>query len=92
MHYGMVTDRHIIANRSTILFIGTMYASAILHIYFVTHFNKIYITPHHSVKPKTAINASYYIAYNGGIGCNKIVVTKLRVLIFYRKYYRHKYF
>jgi acetylornithine/succinyldiaminopimelate/putrescine aminotransferase len=64
-------------------------AGAILYIHLVSHFYKIDIASYHGIKPEAAIIAGYDIANYGGIRRYKIIITKLRELIFYRKYYGH---
>jgi hypothetical protein len=73
MHHGVVPNRYIVANVSGVLLISAMNDGAVLHIYTVTHFNKMYITSYYGVKPKTAFFSSGYIANDGGVGCNKAV-------------------
>jgi hypothetical protein len=49
---------------------------AVLHIYAVAHFYKVYITSYNGVEPKTTFFSSGYIANDGGVGCNKAVFSK----------------
>src|SRR5688572_32225941 len=66
-----------------------MNASSILYVYFITHFYKIDIAPHHRIEPYAALITHDHVSDNGGIGGYKAIVSKLRVFVFYRKYYRH---
>lgn len=60
-----------------------MDASAILHVHFIAHFNAVYIATNNGVKPKTTVIARLYIANNGGIFCNKIILAKAWADSFY---------
>jgi hypothetical protein len=76
MHHGVVPNRYIVANSSGVLLISAVYNGAVLYIYAVAHFNKMYITSYYGVKPKTALFSSGYIANDSGVGCNKAVFSK----------------
>jgi hypothetical protein len=56
-----------------------VYNGPILNIYFISHAYAVYIAPHYSIEPNTAIIAHNYIANDGGIGGNKAITSKLRV-------------
>jgi len=49
----------------------------------------MHITAHHRVKPKTALVAGDYVAYNGGVGRYKTIGAKLGRNTFYGKNNRH---
>jgi hypothetical protein len=73
MHHGVMTNRHIVANSSRVLLVSAMNDGAVLHIYAVAHFNKMYVTSYNGIKPKTAFFSCGYITNDGSVGCNKAV-------------------
>jgi len=92
MHYGIMPDGNIIPDGSTVFLISTMNAGSVLYVYLIADFDKVHIPPYHSIEPKAAVITGYYIAYDGGIRSNEIIVTELGVFVFYRQYYRHDKF
>jgi hypothetical protein len=59
-----------------VLLVGAVDYGAVLYIYAVAHFYKVYITSYYGIKPKTAFFSSGYIANDGSVGCNKAVFSK----------------
>src|SRR5258708_6961514 len=66
-----------------------MYDRSILHVYFITHFNIMYITPNHGIKPYTAFIAHYHVAHDCSILGYKTIFTKLRDFAQKRNYDSH---
>jgi hypothetical protein len=73
MHHGVMPNRYIVANGSGVLLVSAMNDGAVLHIYAVAHFYKVYITSYNGIKPKTAFFSCGYITNDGSVGCNKAV-------------------
>ena len=90
MHHRVMADGHIAADYRGIFLVGTMNNGAILHIYFIAHFDRVYIAPDHGIEPDTAIITHGYITYNRGIGCYKTIFTELGVFAENREYQCHK--
>jgi hypothetical protein len=92
MHNSVVAYTYIIAQRSTCALVSAVDAGPVLHIYFITHFNKVHIAPHYGVEPKATVIAGLHIADNSGVGRYKIVFAKRRRNAVNRKYDGHKKF
>ena len=74
VHNCIMPDRNIVANIGGVFLVGTMNNCAILHIYPVTHFYIMHITPYHSIKPETAFITGGTGILGGEIACALIGV------------------
>src|SRR5690606_27451410 len=83
MNYGIVANGYIIANIGGGFLIRTVNNRTVLHIYLVSHFNVVHISPHHCAEPDTATIVQSYIAGNTCIFCNETVFTEFWLFSLY---------
>jgi hypothetical protein len=55
-----------------------MHHGSILDVYFITHPNKVNITPNHCIVPDTALISHHYVADNDGILGQETILAELR--------------
>lgn len=73
VHQRIVANAYMITNNRGGFFVGTMDDCSVLNIYSIANAYAVYISPHHRIKPKTAIIARYNITTENGIWRNKTV-------------------
>src|SRR5690606_20151995 len=61
---SIVTYRYIVADSGACSLVGAMNHRSVLHVYFVSHSDEVYIAPHHGIEPDAAIITHDYIANN----------------------------
>ena len=84
MNNGIMANGNIVANYGLCFFKGAVDHRPILDINFIAHPDAVHITPHHGVKPDTALVTHYHVAHNGGIGRNKTTFTPFGKIFFNR--------
>src|SRR5205085_9172942 len=89
MNNCMVSNRHIITNCCAASLKSAMDTSAVLDIHLISHPDKIHIPTKDCIEPNAAIVTHDNVADDGSIGSNERIISKLRIFIFYGKYYRH---
>src|SRR5688572_896821 len=83
MNDRIVTDRNIISNCCATLPECAMNNSSILYVHFVSHPDKIYISPDHGVEPGAAVITHHDITHDGGIRRNETVFSKRGKFVLY---------
>lgn len=87
---GIVSNRNIIADTHTRLFISSMEDHAVLDIHPVANTDAVHIASYDGVEPDAAIVTYLYVSHDGRVGCDKTIVSKVGRFAFNRKYRSHK--
>jgi hypothetical protein len=64
--------------------------SAVLHIYFIAHFNIMYIASKNGIEPDGTFIAHGYLSNDGSVGCYETIFTKLWIFPLNAEYGCHK--
>jgi hypothetical protein len=82
MYDGIVADGNIVPDNRLRFLIGGMYHYAILDIYLVADADTVDVASYDGIEPDAAFIANLYVAYDGGIGRDETILSKLWELAF----------
>src|SRR5690606_35438477 len=92
MNNSIMPYRNIISYHRWVFLIRTMNYCTILHIYLITHFNKMHITAYYCIIPNAALFSHFYISNYCGIFCYKATFGILGLFSVYFFNYRNRLF